>query len=77
MLGGLTLDYLCAAIGCAAVQEGAAPILYLAPYGAWVQEVLDPQSGLHRFRPDVVVLAIDRRDVIEALAPDAGETAVA
>ncbi|MGH7211731.1 MAG: hypothetical protein ACREF1_09760, partial [Acetobacteraceae bacterium] len=77
VLGGLTLDYLGAAIGCAAVQEGAAPILTLAPYGAWVQEVLDPQSGLHRFRPDVVVLAIDRRDVLDPLPPDAGEAAVA
>ena len=77
VLGGLTLDYLGAAIGCAAVQEGAARSCYLAPYGAWVQEVLDPQSGLHRFRPDVVVLAIDRRDVLEPLPPDAGEAAVA
>ncbi len=77
VLGGLTLDYLGAAIGCAAVQEGMAPILSLAPYGTWIQEVLDPQSGLHRFRPDVVVFAIDRRDVMEALRPDAGEAAVA
>jgi FkbH-like protein len=32
---------------------------YVAPYGQYVGELLDPSSGLYRFRPHVTILAID------------------
>ncbi len=44
------------------------PGVYQAPYGAYVQAVLDPDSSLHRFRPDLVVIAPHWRDMITPLA---------
>ena len=67
VLGSLTTDFLMSAIGCAAVQEGILPILYQAPFGSYVQQVLDRHSELHRFRPDVVILAPDWRELVEDL----------
>jgi FkbH-like protein len=32
---------------------------YLAPYGQYLRELLDPASGLYRFRPQVTFLAVD------------------
>lgn len=69
VLGALNIDYLAWAIACAALQEGAAPVIYRCPYGAYVQEILDPGSALHAFRPTVAVIASDWRDVVEQLPP--------
>ena len=68
VLGSLTTDFIARAISLAAVLEGALPLLYQAPYGSYVQEVLDPTSGLHKFKPDLVVLAPDWRDMVDQLA---------
>ena len=67
VLGALTTDFIARAIAVAAVQEGVLPVVYQAPYGSYVQEVLDPSSGLHKFSPDLVVLAPDWRDVVDDL----------
>ena len=67
ILGALTTDFIARAIAVAAVQEGVLPVIYQAPHGSYVQEVLDPSAGLHRFRPDLVVLAPDWRDVVDDL----------
>jgi FkbH-like protein len=48
-------------------MEGAAPKLYQAPFGAYIQEVLDSGSPLHGFAPDLAVIAPDWRDLIAAL----------
>ncbi len=37
--------------------------LYEADYGTFRQEILDPGSGLHRFRPEFLVLATTWRDL--------------
>ena len=67
--GALTTDFIARTIACAAVLEGVQPVVYEAPFGSYVQEILDPSSGLHRFDADVVVLAPDWRDLVEELAP--------
>jgi FkbH-like protein len=81
VLGALTTDFLSHAIACAVAQEGVFPILYQAPFGAYVQEVLDPSAGLHAFKPDIVVIAPDWHDLVDSLPPDtpgeAVQTAVA
>ena len=69
--GALTTDYLARAIACAVVQEGAFPIIHIAPFGAYTQEIMDPSSALHRFGADVVVLAPDWRELTEDLPPNA------
>jgi FkbH-like protein len=67
IIGDLTLDFIAASAGYAVFQEGVLPELYIAPYGSFVQEIIDPNSGLYRFQPDVVLLAPDWRNHIEAL----------
>ena len=55
--GAVTLDNLRCAIACGVMAEGVWPIMHQAPFGSYVQEVLDPASGLHAFAPELVVLA--------------------
>ena len=74
VLGALTVDYLARAVACAVAQEGVFPIVHQAPFGAYVQEVLDQGSALHRFGPDLVVVAPHWRDMVTAL-PIGSDTA--
>lgn len=67
VLGDSTTDLLARAIACAVLQEGVLPQLYVAPSGSMTQEVLDPDSGLHRFRAELVVLAPDWRAAVPPL----------
>jgi FkbH-like protein len=67
VLGAITIDYLRRAVACAFLQEGVFPILYQAPYGSYVQEVLDPGSPLHSFAPELVVFATHWRDMVTPL----------
>jgi FkbH-like protein len=71
ILGALTIDYLARAVACCVVQEGVFPIVYQAPYGSYVQEILDPNSALHTFAPELVLIAPHGRDMIASLAIDA------
>jgi FkbH-like protein len=71
VLGAATTDYLSRAIACAVAQEDVFPVIYQAPFGAYVQEVLNPASALHGFAPELAVIAPEARDLIEALPPGA------
>ena len=75
--GSVATDLLACAIACAVVQEGLNPVVHQAPFGAYAQEVLDPGSALHRFRPDLVVLAPDWRALADDFPPDAPPAAAA
>jgi FkbH-like protein len=77
VLGSLTTDFIARAVAVAAVLEGVLPAIYQAPYGSYVQEVLDPTSGLNRFKPDLVLLAPDWRDVVDDVPVGAAPAAVA
>ena len=74
VLGAVTIDYLSHAVACGVLQEGAFPVVHQAPYGAYIQEVLQPGSELYRFEPDTVVIAPYWRDLIAGLpiGADAG-----
>jgi FkbH-like protein len=67
VLGALTSDYLVRAVACGVLREGVFPIVYQAPFGTYVQEVLHGASSLHRFGPDLVVIAPHWRDLVETL----------
>ncbi len=64
VLGAVTIDYLRRAVACGVLREGVFPILYQAPFGSYVQEVLDPGSPLHAFKPELVVIATHWRDLV-------------
>lgn len=50
--------------------------IYECGYGAWQQEILDPNSGLYAFEPDAVLLATHWRDAELAAFEDAPARAV-
>jgi FkbH-like protein len=66
LIGSATLDHLVPGIRIGALRRGLLVESWLAPFGQWRQEILDPASGLHEFRPDAVFLSLDAR----ALVPD-------
>jgi FkbH-like protein len=71
ILGATTTDYLTHAITCALAQEGVLAAVHQAPFGSYVQEVIDQKSGLYSFQPGIVVLAMDWHDLVVDLAIDA------
>ena len=74
--GAVTIDYLRRAIACAVVSEGVFPVMYQAPFGSYVQEILDPGSALHGFAPELVVIAPSWRDLVTPLPIDASAAEV-
>ncbi|MEI7711604.1 MAG: HAD-IIIC family phosphatase [Rhodospirillales bacterium] len=64
VLGATTIDYLRRAVACGVLREGVFPIVYQAPFGSYVQEVLDPGSALHAFKPELAVIATHWRDLV-------------
>lgn len=59
MLASFTLDPFVSVLRVEAARAGVWVEPYLAPYGQYLNELLDPKSALYRFRPQVTFLAID------------------
>jgi FkbH-like protein len=59
VLGSFTLDPFIPVLRVEAARSGVWLDSYLGPYGQYLCELLDPGSGLYRFRPQVTFLAID------------------
>ncbi len=71
VLGGYTTSQFCGSLSLAAARAGVEVDLYEAGFGQYQRELVDPDSGLHRFRPEVVVLAVSAADVaLPELSPD-------
>jgi FkbH-like protein len=69
ILGSSTVTQLHAGIRAAALRRGLHVITYEAEYGQYRQELLDVESPLHRFRPDVVLFALDAYHLTQGLRP--------
>ena len=65
--GAVTIDFLRRTVACAVLQEDVFPIVHQAPYGSYVQQVLDPASDFHAFAPELVVIATHWRDMVTPL----------
>jgi FkbH-like protein len=59
LLGSFTLDPFLPFLRIEAARAGLWLDTYLAPYGQYLQELLDSGSGLYAFRPHVTFIAID------------------
>ena len=59
ILGSSTFGHLHGAIRVAGLRRGIWITTYENPYGQYLQEIFDTDSGLHRFRPEVVLFAFD------------------
>jgi len=83
VLGSSTLAHLLPAIRVAGLRRGIWIDTYENDYGQYRQELSDPQSALHAFRPTAVLLALDAHDLtagvtaaMDAEAADAALTEV-
>jgi FkbH-like protein len=63
VLGSATTSHLPAGLRVAGLRRGLALEVYEADYGMYWQELMDTGSGLHAFKPQVVLLALDARHV--------------
>ena len=59
VLGSATVSHLLPAIRIAGLRRGIWIDIYEGHYGAYRQDILDPKSGLHAFRPDEILLILD------------------
>ncbi len=66
-LSSFTFDPLSPALQLQALQAGLAIDPYIAPFGQFEQELIDPTSGLASFHPQVVILATRLQDVCPAI----------
>ncbi len=64
VLGNGTLGHFAELLSFWLALEGFRPAVYLAPYSAFRQELLDPNSELYAFHPDVIWLFATGRDVV-------------
>ena len=63
VLGSSTTNLLVPVLRALCLRDRIGAEIYEAPYGSIEQEIADPQSGLARFRPDVVMLVMHWRDL--------------
>ena len=63
VLGSSTLTHLLPAIRVAGLRRGIWIDTYETDYGQYWQELSDPESALHAFRPTAVLLALDAYDL--------------
>lgn len=63
VLGNGTLNFFADALRLWLVLEGFRPEIYLSAYGSFRQEILNPQSALYAFEPEVVWLFATERDI--------------
>jgi FkbH-like protein len=78
LLGSCTMPHLHAAIRVAGLRRGIAIEIYENEYGQYLQELTDASSGLHAFKPTVVLFALDAHHLACGLQPhfdDASATA--
>ncbi len=59
ILGSSTLAHLHAGIRLGALRRGIHLVTYENDYGQYLQELMDPVSELHAFKPTAVLLALD------------------
>jgi FkbH-like protein len=76
LLGSSTLTHLVAVIRVAGLRRGLLIEIYEGAYGTYRQELADAGSGLHAFRPTVVLLALDARHVVGMGSTDAALNAM-
>jgi FkbH-like protein len=72
VLASATAEHLLPGIRVAGLRRGMWISTYLSGYGQYAQELLDPRSALHAFRPTAVLFALDAHHIVGTL--DAGAT---
>lgn len=66
LIGSCTLTHLVPGIRVGALRREIWVEVYEGPYGMYRQELQDPFSGLHAFKPDVLLLSLDAHHLVGA-----------
>jgi FkbH-like protein len=64
ILGSSMIAHLIPAIRVAFMRRGIWAEVYTNPFGQYLQDLMDPASALHAFKPDVVLFAFDARHAL-------------
>jgi FkbH-like protein len=70
LLSSCTTEHLLPSLRIAALRGGLRLEIYVGAYGQYLQDLLDSNSALHGFKPDVCCLLLDAHHLAE-LGPDA------
>jgi FkbH-like protein len=71
VLGSSTTSFLVPVLQALCLRDQIDADIYEGPYGSMEQEIRDPDSGLAKFRPDIVVLVMHWRDLhLDSLTAD-------
>src|ERR1700730_6069769 len=62
-LRSMTLEPLIPIFRGAALVSGINPAIHVGQFNSYLQELLDEKSGLYSFAPDIVILAVQARDI--------------
>lgn len=63
-LRSMTVEPLIPILRSAALVAGIELTAQIGQFNAYAQEILDPRSSLYPFHPDIVVLAVQTRDIL-------------
>ena len=69
VLGSSTLAHLIPAIRVGLLRRRIWAKVYTNPYGQYLQDLIDPKSALHQFKPTVVLFAFDARHALGKCNP--------
>jgi len=67
VLASSTVDHLLPGIRIAGLRRGLSVETHIGTYGQYRQDLLDPSSSLHGFRPQVILFAIAAREAIASI----------
>jgi FkbH-like protein len=67
LLRSFTVEPLVPLLQAAACAHGIALEVHVGAFNTYTQDILDPASSLYHFAPDVVLLAIQTRDIVPEL----------
>ncbi|CCT58816.1 HAD-IIIC family phosphatase [Acetobacter pasteurianus] len=67
IIGSVTTDMIARAVAFGAAAEQTTVKVWQASFGVWRQEILVPSSELYQYQPDIILIAITWRDLVERL----------
>ncbi len=67
VLRSFTIEPVVPVVKAAASVNGIALDVYVGGYNAWAQEILNPESALYRYDPQVVFLTVESRSLVPKL----------
>ncbi len=74
VLASSTVDHLLPALRVGGMRRGLWVDIYTPHYGQYAQDLMDPSSGLHQFRPTTVLFAMDSHHLVQGI-PEGGDVA--